>query len=455
MSAFCEAGAATRRCLPLVLTGALAIAQLGACAKRDEPEGVRLGTVTRSDVTEVIEAPGTVTARATATLRAPAEGLLKRLHVTDGDRVRRGEILAEIDSPQARERLRQAREADAELAAGTLPMGPEPSASQRRSDHIARQGFQTARRAAAQIPDPGRRARMLAEIAQTEAQYAAAAESARAAVERLHAGLENVTSAMQAVAAAQRVQARAALRAAERTVAELTLRAPFDGVVSLGGPAAPAGDLGELAGRLPQRLGGGDGLQELGGGASAEAASVAEGAPVTAGGAVVTVTDVSRLTVSADVDEADALKVEPGVPAEVEVDAVPGAAYPAEVTGVGAGPARSAGGGVTYRVTLVLRRGRLTDGAEAPWPKPGMSAVVNLRVREVADTVAVPSSAVLTSGRDNAVWVVSGGRAQRRIIRIGAQGETMTEVTAGLRVGERIVVRGAGAVEQGQELPGR
>ncbi|HEX2312736.1 MAG TPA: efflux RND transporter periplasmic adaptor subunit, partial [Thermomonospora sp.] len=225
-----------------------------------------------------------------------------------------------------------------------------------------------------------------------------------------------------------------------------------------GGPPGGGGGLGDLAGQLPPQLqgqaGGLDALGGLGGGGPTTPSSVAQGAPIGANSAVVTVTDVSELTVRADVDETDVLRVRPGVTAEVELDAVEGATYPAAVTSVGVTPGEAAtGGGVTYRVTLRLRRGTDTDGAPAPWPKPGMSAVVNLRIREVRNVLSIPSSAVLTSGRDSAVWVVSAGRARRRVIRVGAQGDATVQVLSGLRAGERIVVRGAGSVEDGQELP--
>ncbi|WP_170177697.1 efflux RND transporter periplasmic adaptor subunit [Thermomonospora umbrina] len=449
---------AQRRYIPLVLTGVLIATALSACSGGEGPGRVRLGTVTLADVAEVVEAPGTVAARATATLRSPAEGVITRLHVKDGDRVREGETLVEIDSPQARERLRQARDADAGLAGGaSVPSGIDLGGFQQGADGVARRGFRTARQAAARIPDPRQRARVLAEIAKAEAQYATAAAAARAAVIRLNAGLGSVSSAMTSITAAQRVQTRAAVRTAEQAVRGLTIKAPFDGVVSLGGPASGGGGggLGDLADQLPPQLQGQAGaLGALGGGGGpTDPASVAQGAPIGSGGAVVTVTDVSELTVAADVDETDILKVRPGVKAEVELDAVEGATYPAVVTAVGVSPKESTGGGVTYRVTLRLERGAGTDGSEAPWPKPGMSAVADLRVREVSDTVSIPSSAVLTSGRDSTVWVFSAGRARRRVIRVGAQSDALVQVASGLRVGERIVVRGAGSVKDGQELP--
>jgi HlyD family secretion protein len=453
-----------RRFLPLVLIIGLPSAGLLSACSGGEPSKVRVGSVARADVAEVVEAPGTVSARATATLRSPAEGTIKELRVADGDEVRKGEVVAKISSPSAREQLDQARDADRQAAAGGgAPAGIDLSAFRRQSDRTAKQGFTSARKAAGEIPDPAVRARVLGQIAKAQAEYTVAAATARNAVAQLNSGIGSVTSAMSSIAAAQRVQTRAAVRAAERTVKALVLRAPFGGVANLGGPAASSGlsGLSGLAGQLQGQAGQGGqgapaslaaGLSGAGGGAK-DASAVAAGVPVASGDAVVTVIDDSRLTVSADVDETDVLQVRRGVTARVELDAAPGATYLATVTGVGATPAESSGGGVTYKVTLTLGDGTFAAGGAAPRPKPGMSAVVDLRVREARSTLSVPSSAIVTSGQDATVWVVAGGHAERRVVRLGAQGDTVAQVVSGLGEGDRIVVRGADTVRQGQRLP--
>ncbi len=164
-------------------------------------------------------------------------------------------------------------------------------------------------------------------------------------------------------------------------------------------------------------------------------------------------TDVSRLTLTADVDETDVLMVSPGTKAEVELDAASGATYRAKVTGVGVTPKEGTTGGVSYPVHLTLGQGAYDDGGDAPVPKPGMSAVVRLTVRESQDAVAVPASSIVTSGRETVVWVVrADGSAERRVVKLGAQGEAVVEVARGLSPGERVVVKGADTVRPGQKL---
>lgn len=424
---------------------------------------IQVATVGRADVDEVVQAPATVEPRAAVTLRAAAGGTVDRLNVTDGEKVEAGDVLARIDSPDARRQLREAREAHRQAASGqvSLPRADVSglSGTVQRADRAARESFEAARSAAAQVPDEEQRAQVLAAIARSESQYAATRATAQTAIARFEQGVGSLSQALSSLTAAQQVQTEAAVRAAERTVRALVIRAPISGLVSLGGPPGDGAGLDGTIGQLPPELrdqltsgGGGSGPAAGSGAGASTSTRVVEGVPVSAGDAVVTVTDVSELSLGAAVDETDVLLVEPGVRADVELDAVPGASYAAKVRSVDVVPGESGGGGVQYQVRLALRGGTRPDGSPAPRPKPGMSAIAELQVRHAADAVAVPASAVVYVGGETTVWVVQNGRAQRRTVRIGAEGESMLEVTSGLQVGDRVVVRGADTVQQGQEL---
>jgi RND family efflux transporter MFP subunit len=167
----------------------------------------------------------------------------------------------------------------------------------------------------------------------------------------------------------------------------------------------------------------------------------------------VTVTDASTLSLTAQVDETDVLLVEPGVVATAELDAVPGATYGSTVTAIDPTPTTSTRGGVSYVVRLSLDRGTTASGETAPVPRPGMSAVVDLRVRTARDVVAVPAPAVFRDGQRDVVWLVTNGTARQRQVRLGAQGESRIQVLEGLEEGDRIVVRGADRVSEGQQVP--
>ena len=437
----------------------LAVGLLTAGCSAEEAPLIETATVSRGTVSEVVEAPAQVVAKASATVTAPASGEVERLRVEDGERVEAGEVLLRIDSPQAQAQLEQARRADREASsAGSAQVQRvDLSGQQRQLDDAAGKAFDTAREAAQEVEDPEARSRQLAAVAAAEGQYRAASRQSRAAVESFNAGLGSLAGALSSLSRAQRVQTSAALALAERTVESLTVRAPISGVVSLGSGAGGGGpDLSGALSQLPESVQGqaGDLLGGGGGAASSEPqGTIGVGSPVSTGASLLSVTDTSTLGLTAEVDETDVLLVEPGVEADVELDAVPGATYAATVTSVDVASTTSGRGGVSYLVRLALGGGTAEGGQPAPRPRPGMSAVADLRVREARDAVSVPASAVFRDERRDAVWVVTDGVPRKRQVRVGAQGEESVEVAEGLQPGESVVVRGADRVVEGQPLP--
>ncbi|RKS75229.1 RND family efflux transporter MFP subunit [Motilibacter peucedani] len=426
-----------------------------------------LATVGRATVREVVEAPGQVVARAAVTVTSPAQGTVAELRVADGARVEQGQVLLRIDSPTARARLEQARQADAQLARST-PGAVDlraPASVQRQAAATAKaaaDGFASARAAAEAIPDPAARAQALATVTSAESQFAVAQQAAQDSLDRLNAGASSLTSAAAALVDAQRLQTRAAIAVAQSTVDSLVVRAPVAGVVTFGAAGAGSGTSGlddalsalpsGLAGQASDLLGSAAGAVAGGSSGGAGTPVIAEGLPVSSGASLLTVTDDSDVSLSAEVDETDILLVQRGTRAGVELDAVPGTTYQASVTSVEANPASSAAGSVSYRVRLRLGDAVTPDGSDAPTPRPGMSAVVDLRVRTAKDAVSVPAAAVFKVGDRDAVWVAEGHELRRRMVSLGAQGEDLVQVVSGVEAGERVVVSGADRVHDGQHV---
>ncbi|MEH0935907.1 efflux RND transporter periplasmic adaptor subunit [Micromonospora psammae] len=448
--------AATR---PRLLTALLAVTVLtsttAASCGEDKPD-VTLASAAKNAVAEVIDAPATVTARAAATLTAPADGTLASLRVQPGQRVKRGQILAVVDSPSARQRLRQAKEAlTAAKRAGRGVGTGDLSGSRRGTDKAADEAFDAARDAADKIADKQLRDALLAQVTSAQKQYAAAARSADRAVRSVQRGVAGLNSAVGALSSAQRLQAQQAYDLAKATVDALTLRAPIGGVVQPGGtPSGGGTDLAALlgGGQLPADLGPSAPTGSRAGPPPGVDDAIGVGGRVTAGAAVLTIVDTGALGLAAEVDETDVLLVRPGLTATVELDAVTGATYEATVRSVDVLPTSSARGGVTYRVRLALGAGKLGEGAAAPTPRPGMNAIVHLQVREAADAVTVPASAVFSADGRDAVWVVRDGKADRATVTVGVQGPDLVQILDGVQAGDRVVVRGADRVTDGQEV---
>jgi HlyD family secretion protein len=445
-----------RRVYLAALVGVVAFVALGASSCTGGTPAVGLGTAGLGDVTEVVDASATVTAKAVAGLTAPAAGSVAVLNVATGTSVRAGQVIAVIDSPAARQQLRQATAALAATrgVSGTAGVSGTGSlvAAQKRTDDAAATAFAQARHAATAVGDPAVRAALLAQIDAAAKQYDSVSATARSLVTSVRRGIASLSSAVGALGAAQRAQARSAYDLAKSTVDSLTLRAPIAGVVQLGGVSgAPTG-----GGSLADLLAGAGASTAAGSGARSGPGTddaVSLGSQVSAGTPIATIVDTSTLGLVAEVDETDVILVAPGVAARVELDAAPGASYDSVVKTVDVLPTTSARGGVAYRVRLSLGTGRYSDGRAAPAPRPGMSAVAHLSVRQAHGVVTVPAAAVFTVDGHDAVWLDRDGHAVRTAVDVGVQGQDQVEIRSGVRAGDRIVVRGADRVRPGQSLP--
>ncbi len=438
-----------------MLFGVVAGSALTACSG-DEAPVIETGEVGRETVVERVEAPASVVANASAVVTSPADGSVARVVVRDGATVRKGEVLFVVDSPETQQRLAQA---EAAAAGAPAPVDLPTAQADSSATQAASDAFDQARDAARQIQDKDLRQQALQQIAQAEAQLTAAQAQAQATVDQINSSIAALERTLASFTEVQQAQVAASVTSARRAVEALTVRAPIAGRVVFGASAGTGGggDLSGLVDQLPSSLagqaesllGGGD----AGDGSGSSTGIVSAGSPVSQGDPVLTITDTSELTLRAEVDETDVLLVRRGVKADVELDAVPGGTYRGVVRNVDLAPTTSARGGVSYVVRLALGGGTLVDGSPAPRPRPGMSAVASLRVLTAENTVAVPVASVFRDGEQDAVWVVSDGVADERIVVLGAQGEEYLQVVDGLSVGETVVTRGADQVVAGEELP--
>jgi cobalt-zinc-cadmium efflux system membrane fusion protein len=145
---------------------------------------------------------------------------------------------------------------------------------------------------------------------------------------------------------------------------------------------------------------------------------------------LMTVADLSRVFVSANAQEKDLGRVYPGQPASVSFDAYP-EPLAAKVGFVGAllDPDTRT---VKVRIPCDNRDGRL---------KPGMFAQATFRAR-AHQGILVPLTAIVQGGFDARAFVeVAPWAFEPRIVTLGPQVGERIEVVAGLKPGERVVVR--------------
>ncbi len=156
---------------------------------------------------------------------------------------------------------------------------------------------------------------------------------------------------------------------------------------------------------------------------------VIEGQAVRAGDNLFLIADRRLLWVDLAVFEQDAPAVRVAMPATIRVDAVPDHAFRGRVTFVYPqldDRTRT----LTVRVEVDNRSGEL---------RPGMYATADLGTagRRV---VSVPVAAVLPTGTRDIVFVNRGdGRFAPREVRVGARGDSLVEIVAGLKAGDEVV----------------
>jgi multidrug efflux pump subunit AcrA (membrane-fusion protein) len=83
-----------------------------------------------------------------------------------------------------------------------------------------------------------------------------------------------------------------------------------------------------------------------------------------------------------------------------------------------------------------------------------MTATADIAVREADDALSVPSSALIGRGSGSAVYVIEGDRVRLRQVSLTASGEDRVAIRSGVREGERVVIRGAERLRDGQEYTG-
>lgn len=84
--------------------------------------------------------------------------------------------------------------------------------------------------------------------------------------------------------------------------------------------------------------------------------------------------------------------------------------------------------------------------------KPGLFAKVLLYTSETKDTIVIPVTSMLYEGKSIRVYVVEGGRAKERVIKVGGKYDDLMEVVEGLKAGETLVVAGQQNLAEGAKV---
>jgi RND family efflux transporter MFP subunit len=158
---------------------------------------------------------------------------------------------------------------------------------------------------------------------------------------------------------------------------------------------------------------------------------------------ILSVVDISIVRLVANLVEKDFKRVQPGVLAEVQVDAFQGETFRGEVS----------------RVAPVFDPATRTASMEIEVPnpgfrlKPGMYARVTLTVERKLNALTIPRNAVVDVEGKRGVYLVPDGQTARfNEIETGLQDGDRIEVLSGLEDGQRVVTFGALALRDGDRV---
>lgn len=313
-------------------------AALAAFARRgDNGTLVTAEAIQKRDLEAIVSASGKIEPKKTVNISAQTMGRVTRLGVQEGDRVRQGQFLLQIDPVNAEAAVRR----DIAAVAGahtSLEQARVSLQSAKANLDVARQSLKR------------------------QQELWSAGLTTRESLERAQAEVEVRESEMKAreqeikTRETQLNQQEAGLASSRHTLTQVRFDAPFDGIVTRRNVE--------------------------------EGENVVVGTMNNAGTVLLTVADMSVIEAEVEVDETDVPFVQMGQPAKVEIDAIPDRVFTGRVTEIGNSPIQTAGTGTArtatnFKVTITI------DG-QIPEVRPGFTCTAEITTATKNQVVAVP-----------------------------------------------------------------
>ena len=355
------------------------------------PLKVRATTVQRGPIRSLISTNGTIEPVQNFEAHAPVSTTLKRLLVKEGDHVRKGQLLLQLDDADIRS---QAAHAEAQVKAAQSDES-EVSKGGTQEELIALNAQITKAQSARDVAQ-----NKLDALRRLEQEGAASPGEVRVAEDALKSAQADLLQAQQKKAdrysqpEVAKIQgeasgAQAAYAAAEDALAKSNVHAPFDGIVY----------------SLPVKL----------------------GASVQPGGLLLQEADLSHVLVRGYVDEPDIGRLQLGQKVEVTWDALSGRVWTGAVTTLPS----------TIKVHFSRNVGEMTCTVDNHDLRllPNVNVGVNIVVAEHANVLTLQRDALRTDDSQLYVYRIVNGRLRRQNVEVSLQNLTQVEITAGLEEG--------------------
>src|ERR1051326_3493285 len=323
---------------------------------------VQSGKVVKQDISSQVTASGQIKPKTLVNVGANAMGRIVRLFVKEGDKVKKGQILAQLENVQAA--------ADVEMTRATLASSQTDAVAAEAALNTAQAQLKSS------TADLGRakldydRAQNLYKDALISKADFDTKKAAYEVADAVHAqDVARVAQAKAQVDSAEgRVgQAKAQLTRVSDVLSKTTYTAPFDGTVT----------------NLPVH----------------EGETVVMGIQNSPGSTLMTVADMSIITAEVQVDETDIVNVKLDQPAEVTIDAIPNQTFKGKVTEIGDNAIIRSTGVSTSQSTAGTQEAKdfkvvvtLTD--PPPNLRPGLSATAKITTGVAHDAVTIPIQAL-------------------------------------------------------------
>ena len=411
---------------------------------------VQTGRVVRQDLTSLVTASGEIKPKNYYNLGANAMGPLTAINVKEGDRVRKGEVLAQIEAIQSK--------ADVEAQKAQIQTSLADSAAAEAGMKAMQDAIATAEagleKANAELErtklNLDREAQLYKDKLVAKQDY----DQKKAEYDTAVAGVLDANTRI-AQAKSQEAQSRAQLVSAQRHVTQA--QANLTRVVDVYDKYSVISPIDGVVTNLPVRIG----------------ETVVPGIQSSTASTVMTVADMSLITAEVKVDETDIVNVQLNQKAALTIDAIPDKTFHGHVIEIGnTAIVRSTGVAASQSQTssqeakdfkVVIAMDDPPDDV-----RPGLSCTAKITTATRSNALTVPIQALtirqkgdleqqkksggvqaatkLTPAEEKArkqeiqgVFVIANGKAEFRKIDTGITGATDIEVLNGLKEGDEIV----------------
>lgn len=393
----------------IIISVILFAVMITSCGRKEEPviekpatvQGVKIETIKSSIVEEDYEAVGTVRSKTTSLLSSKTVGHILTVHIREGDRVRTGQLLIEIDDRDSRARLQKAKAGLLEVQNSLEEMDQNIRAAESARD-AAEAGKSLA------LATFTRYKALLDEKSVSIQEF----DEVQAKLKIAEAELERAKRMLQALVAkknqvlAKMDQVKADITSAQTYVDYSRILSPINGIVT-----SKQAEIGLLA---------------------------APGVPL------LTLEDDSRYRLEVSVEDSMLKKIRIASPVRISIDALGPqeiASSVAEIVPASDPASRS----FTVKINLFDKKGK-TIGQSVLRSGLFGKAFFQVGTKQI---LKVPQSAIMQRGQLVAVFIAdSSNILHLRLIKTGRQYGDQVEVLSGLNDGDRVVVEGVERVKE-------